>query len=64
MTVLSITVICREGQMDNVVCDVDLPNPVYPYLGNNSVLMFAACGEGEAYARKHFPGVPLKVQRC
>jgi hypothetical protein len=53
-TVVKVTVVVREGELDAVYLHLDLPNPLWPYEGPLCLKFDTPQGTGEDYVRKHF----------
>ena len=59
--ITSIEIIQQSSSMDVVYLHTDLPNPVWPYKGTNTLRLDCAQGAGTDYAATYFPGIAVKV---
>ena len=57
----SVEIIRLGYGMDRIVLNTDLPQGSHPFEGNESVLMFIACGAAEEYCKKNFPDIEVRV---
>lgn len=59
MKIVKVTVLTGGATgCDEIFLETDLPSGVFPYSQPASVTLHVVNGEGEAYARKHFPLEP------
>jgi hypothetical protein len=61
MKITKIEIVIQPGNCDRIILYTDLPEAVWPYEGELTIVFNAAKGLGEEYVATHFPDIPRKV---
>lgn len=57
-----ITIVRISGGADKLYLKTTLPSGVWPFDGEQTLETDVACGLGEEYVNKYFPGVEFEVK--